>query len=1191
MRILFTADWHMDQTNLDLTVPPARWLVENAANYDLFIHGGDVAVHRGMIHPHVAFEIRSKCAALAEKATFGGLIVRGNHDDTFSELHDTLVGIFGTHNAVEGNNRIRLAVRPSYYPYKQKDGSIIGVVAIPSPNKHWLMAYAENEGIERVEVISLLEDVIRGLILEAQQHADAVVVAYHGSVTGARLGNEMTMTSGLDVSVSRSCFDGANYVLAGHIHHHQVLPGTATGPPIAYPGSLAPLTWNEKNHEPMVLLLDTDTWDLLAEPVPVVSQMIDLDLEFGSDNVPGGLTEFVKTFVAEKAEPEFPKFPRTPPRVRLNLKGPHEIVSRVTPKWEEIIREECDLRTFNCIVERTDEATARFAIERKWGIQQALARYIELNDITGDAATELMELSNSFEARVQDSHLDAHYEMKPVRLTAKNWCQYAELVIDFEKDLGNLTAIAGKNNMGKSNAMRAVLFALYKKQVSGDTLNHLVRIPKDKTWLCFDFESGDVLYRSIRELKIAGDGACSAAFSLLRNTGTDWQPINEGTAARTQAWLETKIGPLELFLACCWAGQNDVDGLLNFSPAQMKDLLVGVLQRDFEGRLALATTKRRVLDKEIGASEIVRASTVAAREAVTTTKADVIAKRKLLGEKRAEAEAITLEGLHEKLANLIAEATRVAGLRKEAEGMAREAVRAEADASVALCSAANAVEAGDEAKAIDGRLAILPVLSKLHAAQAHRRAVVDKQEEELRMATRIRTRTIAKKQAALDGANEKMQAASLRCSDAVAKADKLAADFERFEKAASIIDEVPCEGAKWLRNRDTWDSGTERGLEMDGGDCRFLLDAKMTRDELPGLGQRLKATLVAVGNDKRAFEQAEILRDAAKGDLDDYRDPEARAQETEEEALKDNQQDLRNSLAATEDAQRRHDKATSLKERRTELLADAKHEQEFLDEAKHLVAEADILRKSVRALNAEAGDVDMDARLETVKLAIAERDRMKRDAVAEVGLVEIQIARLDFELEEAKRLDILLAENLKSAMELEREQSTVLLYEEAMHRDGIPFLLLEQFAIPQLEALTNGYLAGTNLRVEVLSERELVRGGARNEVRIRYRDHRGIHPISAASGQLRTAIGMALRNAIADLNAEATGSRIWLSVQDEGFGTMDDENIELAKSTLRQIAAKRGWFVFISHVAGMADIADTRVTVTDEQGVATLEVA
>jgi DNA repair exonuclease SbcCD ATPase subunit len=84
---------------------------------------------------------------------------------------------------------------------------------------------------------------------------------------------------------------------------------------------------------------------------------------------------------------------------------------------------------------------------------------------------------------------------------------------------------------------------------------------------------------------------------------------------------------------------------------------------------------------------------------------------------------------------------------------------------------------------------------------------------------------------------------------------------------------------------------------------------------------------------------------------------------------------------------------------------------------------------------------------------------------------------------------------------------------------------------------------------------------------------------------------MAVKNSLADLNAASTGSRVHLSVQDEGFGTMDETNLDGAKAMIREIAHRRGgWYVFMSHLPGMEEVADTVIRVRDEGGLSTAEV-
>lgn len=281
MRILHTADWHLDLANLDYTVPAVEALIEKAHEIhpDLVVHAGDIAVHRGAIHPHVARKLRVLLTQLAETATFGMLLIEGNHDQVYTAGRDgAALGILaGKDSGQSADGKIRIVTRPEIVGFEGPAGTRF--VCVPSPNRYWLDAAKANGGDES-DVTGLLASIVRGLVAEA---GPGCIGVYHGSIAGGTAGDEFTMKAGMEGVLPASAWDGCGLVLCGHLHHGQRLSGR-----FYYPGSIAPLTWNDRLLQPAAFLHDTRAETVEAIPLPVVSQMLQATVELvtGDQAVP-----------------------------------------------------------------------------------------------------------------------------------------------------------------------------------------------------------------------------------------------------------------------------------------------------------------------------------------------------------------------------------------------------------------------------------------------------------------------------------------------------------------------------------------------------------------------------------------------------------------------------------------------------------------------------------------------------------------------------------------------------------------------------------------------------------------------------------------------------------------------------------------------------------------------------------------
>ena len=109
---------------------------------------------------------------------------------------------------------------------------------------------------------------------------------------------------------------------------------------------------------------------------------------------------------------------------------------------------------------------------------------------------------------------------------------------------------------------------------------------------------------------------------------------------------------------------------------------------------------------------------------------------------------------------------------------------------------------------------------------------------------------------------------------------------------------------------------------------------------------------------------------------------------------------------------------------------------------------------------------------------------------------------------------------------------------------------------------------------------------------IRYANAFGTHSISAASGFERTAIGYALRAALAELQAESQGFSVRHWWADEGWGVFDETNlVSVAQPMVRRLGERFGTVLLISHQAPIREVCDTRYRVVAGMDGSVLEAA
>jgi exonuclease SbcC len=857
-------------------------------------------------------------------------------------------------------------------------------------------------------------------------------------------------------------------------------------------------------------------------------------------------------------------------RVRVCVRAPAAVIDVIDHARARALAETIGLQALKVTSERTDSATARMEMSTGASVLEALARWADLKKVDGAALDGLLALAAEIEAKVSDRHIDARYEMKPFALTVENWCQYAEAHVEFS-GLNGLVVVEGPNYSGKSNISRALLFALYKRQVSGNRIDDLIRKGADWMRITFDFESCGEFYRIIREARRTSRGA-TAALHFLRMDGTDWIPIAEGTARETQEAIETLVGPLDLFLATSFAGQNEVDALLDLTPGEMKDLLMQVLQRDFAARLKEGTGLRTAAEGEARR----------ARDQAAALQASIVARTD--GPDLLPALRTRLEGKRTELAEHEAGAENAT--REAAEARTREQER-EAAFAVAHRAAKEAGELERRQRGLMDRLTSIGANQDLCSAVIDRglpargtRSSAEIEADLAGLAGREAAATQALRDDLADCRRVRVertaaaQAASRAAQAATRAVDQANRDMKEATRQAELIDQVPCEGATW----------TDNGHVADCGTCRFLTDAKAAKDRIAELTDATFDALIAMDAANAAATAAADALQTVEAETTEREQQIAAAGLEAERRRAETSRELTEAVAAERQAREYReavDRKAALENDRLQVGQDL---APMAAEILRLRGEAAALDTLSEAL-ASSGITIHAAETVAARFAASAAECRKEieRTVGNIAAAEARAEGVQHDTATAAALE-------KDAEILDRHAAVAALYCDAVHRDGIPFLLLEQFSIPMLQGVANEYLAGTNLSVQVEAERELQTGETRNAVAITFTDHRGRHPVSVASGSQRFHVGGSLRYGIAELMARATGSRMWLAIQDEGFGTLDPENLEASKATLRNIAAKRGTFLVISHVPGMSEVADHVLRVVDDGGTSRVEV-
>ncbi|MEX0939970.1 MAG: hypothetical protein WDZ41_01290 [Candidatus Babeliales bacterium] len=194
------------------------------------------------------------------------------------------------------------------------------------------------------------------------------------------------------------------------------------------------------------------------------------------------------------------------------------------------------------------------------------------------------------------------------------------------------------------------------------------------------------------------------------------------------------------------------------------------------------------------------------------------------------------------------------------------------------------------------------------------------------------------------------------------------------------------------------------------------------------------------------------------------------------------------------------------------------------------------------------------------------QQQQKELLLQEKGLIEHK----QQQLEKLKQTSVLHKKNITSLSEQIHEYQILA---NAFSKDGIQALLIED-AIPEIEQEANELLAKltyNQAHIIIDSLRDLKKGGTKETLDIKISDPMGIRPYELFSGGEAFRIDFSLRIAISKLLARRAGTSLQTLIIDEGFGSQDEEGLQLLMDAIHKIQDNFSKVIIVSHLTSMKD--------------------
>lgn len=162
----------------------------------------------------------------------------------------------------------------------------------------------------------------------------------------------------------------------------------------------------------------------------------------------------------------------------------------------------------------------------------------------------------------------------------------------------------------------------------------------------------------------------------------------------------------------------------------------------------------------------------------------------------------------------------------------------------------------------------------------------------------------------------------------------------------------------------------------------------------------------------------------------------------------------------------------------------------------------------------------------------------------------------------------------------------------ALGKDGIQALLIEQ-AIPEIEHETNQILSRlTNNQTQIFIEslRDLKKGGSKETLDIKIADPFGLRDYELFSGGEAFRIDFALRIGISKLLARRAGTTLQTIFIDEGFGSQDEEGLNLIMDNIHKIQDEFAKIIIVSHLPEMKEHFPVQFVVEKKRSGSTISI-
>ena len=209
-----------------------------------------------------------------------------------------------------------------------------------------------------------------------------------------------------------------------------------------------------------------------------------------------------------------------------------------------------------------------------------------------------------------------------------------------------------------------------------------------------------------------------------------------------------------------------------------------------------------------------------------------------------------------------------------------------------------------------------------------------------------------------------------------------------------------------------------------------------------------------------------------------------------------------------------------------------------------------------------------------IQLKIAEIEFKRDDLVSELKGLDRDIIYSSGQVKVAEKTIQDCADSIKKLKELETQFKAYDYYLKAVNRNGVPYELISE-ALPKVQVEVNSILSQI-VEFQILFETD----GKSINTYIVY-DDQNYWPLEMTSGMEKFISSLAIRTAL--INVSSLPRPNFIAI-DEGWGTLDSDNLNSMFMLFDYIKTQFDFMLTISHIDTMRDIVDSVIEINRENG-------